>query len=114
MSAPAFFRFPHTPHLAWLGDGEPRDDKVRTREERDALLSHALVVEEKVAEARKVGSGRNGRMAWEDEQFRYEFDRQHGTLEKYALGTGRWICEVDCEGKMTKSTGGENRRWGRP
>lgn len=48
MSAPAFFRFPHTPHLAWLGDGEPRDDKVMTREERDALLSHALVVEEKV------------------------------------------------------------------
>ncbi|MGV3590570.1 MAG: DNA ligase, partial [Gammaproteobacteria bacterium] len=23
-----FFRFPHTPHIAWLGAGMPRDDKV--------------------------------------------------------------------------------------
>jgi hypothetical protein len=24
----SFFKFPHTPHLLWLGPGTPRDDKV--------------------------------------------------------------------------------------
>lgn len=43
-----FFRFPHTPHLAWLGTGEPRDDKILTAEEIDALLADAVVIEEKL------------------------------------------------------------------
>lgn len=43
-----FFRFPHTPHLAWLGEGEPRDDKILDPSEATALLAHELVVEEKV------------------------------------------------------------------
>jgi ATP-dependent RNA circularization protein (DNA/RNA ligase family) len=43
-----FFKFPHTPHLAWLSPGEPRDDKVLTAAEREAFLAHSLVVEEKV------------------------------------------------------------------
>ncbi len=43
-----FFRFPHTPHLAWLGAGTPREDKVLDGAEMRALLSHPLVVEEKV------------------------------------------------------------------
>jgi hypothetical protein len=43
-----FFRFPHTPHLAWLGDGQPRDDKVLPPDEAEALLSGEVVVEEKV------------------------------------------------------------------
>lgn len=43
-----FFRFPHTPHLAWLGSGTPRDDKLLTPDEADALLSGEVVVEEKV------------------------------------------------------------------
>jgi hypothetical protein len=43
-----FFRFPHTPHLAWLGVGEPRDDKVLTPDETESLLSHNVTVEEKV------------------------------------------------------------------
>lgn len=43
-----FFRFPHTPHLAWLGEASPRDDKVLSRGEADALLSVAVTVEEKV------------------------------------------------------------------
>jgi hypothetical protein len=33
-----FFRFPHTPHLAWLGNGSPRDDKVLSPHEVTALL----------------------------------------------------------------------------
>lgn len=42
-----FFRFPHTPHLAWLGQGEPRDDKVFANTEAHEFLSHDLVLEEK-------------------------------------------------------------------
>lgn len=44
----AFFRFPHTPHLAWLGAGVPRDDKVLSAAERQAMLAENVVVEEKV------------------------------------------------------------------
>ena len=43
-----FFRFPHTPHIAWLGKGMPRDDKVLTLHEADALLSDDVVIEEKL------------------------------------------------------------------
>ncbi|ENO94814.1 RNA ligase domain, REL/Rln2 [Thauera sp. 28] len=43
-----FFRFPHTPHLAWLGKGAPRDDKVLSRAEAAALLDGEVVVEEKL------------------------------------------------------------------
>jgi ATP-dependent RNA circularization protein (DNA/RNA ligase family) len=43
-----FYRFPHTPHLAWLGEGEPRDDKVLSVSEADVLLAGDLVVEEKL------------------------------------------------------------------
>lgn len=49
MSELEFFRFPHTPHLAWLGGGgEPRDDKVLSRAEAARLLNEAVVVEEKL------------------------------------------------------------------
>lgn len=44
-----FFRFPTTPHLAWLAqDGMPRDDKVLSPAEAQALLSGDVVVEEKL------------------------------------------------------------------
>lgn len=43
-----FFRFPHTPHIAWLGDGTPRDDKVLSLTEAAALLAGNVVVEEKL------------------------------------------------------------------
>jgi ATP-dependent RNA circularization protein (DNA/RNA ligase family) len=43
-----FFRFPHTPHIAWLGDGTPRDDKVLAKSEGEAFLAHTVVIEEKV------------------------------------------------------------------
>ena len=43
-----FFRFPHTPHLTWLGQAEPRDDKVLSPEEAADLLSGGVVLEEKV------------------------------------------------------------------
>lgn len=43
-----FFRFPHTPHLDWLGAGEPRDDKILSPVEARALLADDVVVEEKL------------------------------------------------------------------
>ena len=43
-----FFRFPNTPHLMWLGEGVPRDDKVLSAPEAKALLAGDVVVEEKV------------------------------------------------------------------
>lgn len=43
-----FFRFPQTPHLTWLGQGRPRDDKVLSDADVQALLAGEVVVEEKV------------------------------------------------------------------
>ena len=43
-----FFRFPHTPHVTWLGAGRPRDDKVLAPEDASDLLSGDVIVEEKV------------------------------------------------------------------
>lgn len=43
-----FFRFPQTPHLDWLGQGAPRDDKLLTPEEVAELLADEVVVEEKL------------------------------------------------------------------
>lgn len=44
----AFFRFPHTQHIAWLGNDTPRDDKVLAPEEVRTLLCGPVVVEEKL------------------------------------------------------------------
>lgn len=43
-----FFRFPHTPHIVWLGEGTPRDDKVLSLTEAAALLAGNVVIEEKL------------------------------------------------------------------
>lgn len=44
-----FFRFPSTPHLAWLStEAPPRDDKVLSRTEAREILSNEVTVEEKV------------------------------------------------------------------
>lgn len=43
-----FFRFPHTPHIAWLGKGAPRDDKVLSPIEARDLLAGEVVIEEKL------------------------------------------------------------------
>jgi hypothetical protein len=43
-----FHKFPHTPHLSWLGQGEPREDKILTPSEAREFLAGPVVVEEKV------------------------------------------------------------------
>lgn len=57
---PDFFKFPHTPHLAWLSKAPARADKVLSSEEASELLSGEVVVEEKVDGANvgiSVGAG---------------------------------------------------------
>lgn len=44
----AFYRFPHTPHLAWLGNGPVRDDKVFSPQEAKVFLTEPVSIEEKV------------------------------------------------------------------
>ena len=43
-----FFKFPHTPHLVWLGKTPCRDDKVFSPEEALAFVEGDVTVEEKV------------------------------------------------------------------
>lgn len=43
-----FLRFPHTPHIAWLAQGSPRDDKILSPKEAAELLRGNVVVEEKL------------------------------------------------------------------
>jgi ATP-dependent RNA circularization protein (DNA/RNA ligase family) len=43
-----FHKFPHTPHLLWLGAGSPRDDKILKPAEAAEFLSGEVIVEEKV------------------------------------------------------------------
>lgn len=44
----SFHKFPHTPHLLWLGEGAPREDKILSRAEATEFLEQPVVVEEKV------------------------------------------------------------------
>lgn len=43
-----FFKFPHTPHLAWLGRKPCRDDKVLSASEATEFLDGEVVLEEKL------------------------------------------------------------------
>ena len=43
-----FFKYPHTPHLLWLGSRPCRDDKVLSPDEAGAFLDGVITVEEKV------------------------------------------------------------------
>ena len=57
-----FHRFPHTPHLAWLRGGEPRDDKVLAPFDASALLAGPVRVEEKIDGANLgISVGADGR-----------------------------------------------------
>lgn len=43
-----FFKFPHTPHLAWLASAPARQDKVLSPPEVRELLAGEVLIEEKV------------------------------------------------------------------
>jgi len=59
-----FFRYPQTPHLAWLGAAGPREDKVLSAADADYLLEREVVVEEKLDGANLgISLGPDGRIA---------------------------------------------------
>jgi len=68
----------------------------------------------RLADADSVGRGINSRMAWEKEGRRYEFDSRHNTVEVYRLSDRTWLHEAELDGTVTKTTGGEGRRCGKP
>ena len=62
-----FFRFPHTPHLAWLGSAPPRDDKVLSPVETRNLLSTDVIVEEKLDGANLgISVGNDGQLRFQN------------------------------------------------
>lgn len=103
-----FFRFPHTAHIAWLGEGMPRDDKVLSPEEGQALLSGDVVVEEKLdganlglsldAEGQLRGQNRGqyldaphaGQFARLPTWFLQHGDALHGVLSPDLILFGEW------------------------
>lgn len=107
-----FFRFPHTPHLAWLGEGTPRGDKVLTASEVEAFLSHPVVLEEKVDGANlgfSVGADGEVRAQNRGQYLHRPFTGQFARLNEwlaiheetlfYALGEslmlfGEWVAAV--------------------
>lgn len=85
-----FFRFPHTPHLAWLGEGVPRDDKVLSPEDAQALLKDRVIVEEKVDGANLgISLAPNGDLRAQNrgqylrEPYAGQFSRLHGWLGQH-------------------------------
>lgn len=89
-----FFRFPHTPHIAWLATGKPRDDKVLDAAEASALLAGEVVVEEKLDGANLgISLGPEGRLRIQNrgqylqEPFSGQFSRLPSWLaqHRYAL-----------------------------
>jgi ATP-dependent RNA circularization protein (DNA/RNA ligase family) len=87
----SFFRFPHTPHLAWLGDGVPRDDKVLSPAEAHELLAGEVVVEEKLDGANLgISVGPAGKLRLQNRgqylvpPYRGQFARAGGWLEQHA------------------------------
>jgi ATP-dependent RNA circularization protein (DNA/RNA ligase family) len=90
-----FFRFPHTPHIAWLGPGSPRDDKLLVDGEVNELLSGPVIVEEKIDGANLgISLDDNGQLraqnrgSYLSEPYRDQFSRLAGWLaqHRYELG----------------------------
>ena len=89
-----FFRFPHTPHIAWLGEGIPRDDKVLSDSEIADILAQPLRIEEKLDGANLgISMRENGELRGQNrgqyllEPFAGQFSRLNSWLaqQQYAL-----------------------------
>ena len=86
-----FYRFPHTPHIAWLGEGDSRKDKILSLQELSELLTGEVVVEEKIDGA-NIGFSldENGslqvqnRGAYLEQPYRGQFSRLNGWLGQFS------------------------------
>jgi ATP-dependent RNA circularization protein (DNA/RNA ligase family) len=86
-----FFRFPQTPHLDWLGQGMPRDDKLLSPNEVEYLLAGDVVVEEKLDGANLgLSLAPDGRLRAQNrgqylvEPYNGQFSRLTGWLDLHA------------------------------
>ncbi|MCC6646470.1 MAG: RNA ligase family protein [Polyangiaceae bacterium] len=85
-----YLRFPHTPHIAWLGAGAPREDKVLSPDEARLLLSGDVVVEEKIDGANLGFSlDDDGELRAQNRGKYLELDRLDGQWRPL----GRWLAE---------------------
>jgi len=85
-----FFRFPHTPHITWLGAGSPRDDKLLSPRDADTLLAGEVVVEEKLDGANLgISLGPDGQLRAQNrgqylvKPFTGQFSRLQGWLSQH-------------------------------
>lgn len=85
-----FFRYPHTPHIAWLGTTPPRGDKVLPRVEAERLLSQDVIVEEKLDGANLgISLRNNGSLVFQNrgqylpEPFTGQFSRLNGWASQH-------------------------------
>lgn len=86
-----FFGYPHVPHLVWIGDKEPRDDKVLSAREAEGLLANAVVIEEKIDGANLGFSlGPDGSLRAQNRgQYLHEpFARQFSRLNSWLMTHG--------------------------
>ena len=97
-----FFRFPHTPHIDWLGKDSPRDDKVLSPIEVDALLSGEVVVEEKLDGANLgISFGSDGQLRAQNrgqyllEPFTGQFSRLNSWLAQHQWALKDYL-PADC------------------
>lgn len=95
-----FFRFPHTPHLKWLGRGTPRDDKVLSADEAQELLDGEVQVEEKLDGANLgISLTADGGLRVQNRgqyllaPFSGQFARLPGWLEQHGQALREVLCE---------------------
>ena len=100
----AFFRFPRTPHIAWLGGDKPRDDKVLTASDARELLSHEVIVEEKVDGANLGFSlDEHGLLRAQNRGSYLSFERGHGqwkALQRWVSPRARMLVDTLHPGLM--------------
>jgi ATP-dependent RNA circularization protein (DNA/RNA ligase family) len=79
-----FFKFPRIPHLAWLGAGEPRDDKQMSPDEVKVLLSDEVLVEEKLDGANLGISLSSDGQVWVQNRGQYLIEPYEGQFSRLA------------------------------
>lgn len=87
-----FHRFPHTPHLAWLGNYPVREDKVLETTKAELFLTQHLYVEEKIDGANigfSLNSQKQLQIQQRSEYLRTPYTGQFKPLEKWLAVYGK-------------------------
>lgn len=88
-----FFRFPHTPHIQWLGKEKPREDKLLSDFSVQKMLAAELTIEEKLDGANIGFSiGPDGQIraqnrgAWIEQDVCGQFKHLWSWVKRYEMG----------------------------